>query len=72
VNTDSDGVLDDDLARRRRLSEHVVLEICRLHGNVQHVGGRPPLAVFERNGNITVGPETRLNLSIAMMFLSQR
>ena len=31
-----DGVLDDDLARRRRLSEHDVLEDLRLHGNVEH------------------------------------
>jgi uncharacterized membrane protein YcaP (DUF421 family) len=51
-----DGVLDDDLARRRRLSEHDVLEDLRLHGNVQHVGD-VALAVFERNGHITVVPK---------------
>jgi uncharacterized membrane protein YcaP (DUF421 family) len=51
-----DGVLDDDLARRRRLSEHDVLEDLRLHGNVQHVA-EVSLAVFERNGHITVVPK---------------
>jgi len=50
-----DGVLDHDLARRRRLSDHDVLEDLRLHGNVQHVGD-VALAVFERNGHTTVVP----------------
>ena len=51
-----DGALDHDLARRRRLSDHDVLEDLRLHGNVQHVGD-VALAVFERNGHITVVPK---------------
>src|SRR5262245_4776418 len=48
-----DGVLDEDLARRRRLSGHDVLEDLRLHGNVDDVTD-VALAVFERNGHITV------------------
>jgi len=51
-----DGVLYDDLSRRCRLSEHDVLEDLRLHGNVQHVDD-VALAVFERNGHITVVPK---------------
>jgi uncharacterized membrane protein YcaP (DUF421 family) len=38
------------------LSEHDVLEDLRLHGNVEHVGD-VALAVFERNGHITVVPK---------------
>ena len=51
-----DGVLDDELARRRRLSEHDVAEDLRLHGNVEQVAD-VALAVFERNGHITVVPK---------------
>ena len=48
-----DGVLDEDLARQCRLSEHDVLEDPRLHGCVDNVGD-VALAVFERNGHIAV------------------
>jgi len=50
-----EGVLDEQMARRSRLSEHDVLEDLRLHGNVQNVAD-VSLAVFERNGHITVVP----------------
>lgn len=51
-----DGQLDETLARRRRLSDHDILEDLRLHGNVakiEHVA----VGVFERNGHITVVPK---------------
>jgi len=48
-----DGKLDDALARRSRLSEHDILEDLRLHGNVQDIAD-VALAVFERNGQISV------------------
>jgi uncharacterized membrane protein YcaP (DUF421 family) len=47
------GTLDMDLARRRHLSEHDLLEDLRLHGNVPGVAD-VALAVFERNGQISV------------------
>jgi uncharacterized membrane protein YcaP (DUF421 family) len=50
-----DGTLDDELAKRNRLSEHDVLEDLRLHGNVRSIND-VSLAVFERNGHITVVP----------------
>jgi uncharacterized membrane protein YcaP (DUF421 family) len=48
-----DGHLDDRLAKRNRLSEHDLLEDLRLNGNVRDVGD-VALAVFERNGHISV------------------
>jgi len=51
-----DGQLDAKLARRRRLSEHDILEDLRLHGNVSEVG-KVAIGVFERNGHITVVPK---------------
>jgi uncharacterized membrane protein YcaP (DUF421 family) len=53
-----DGQLDQELARRNRLSEHDVLEDLRLHGNVAAVAD-VSLAVFERNGRISVVPRER-------------
>lgn len=50
-----DGQLDRELAIRNRLSEHDVLEDLRLHGNVQDIAD-VSLAVFERNGQISVVP----------------
>jgi len=50
-----DGQLDTDLARRRRLSEHDILEDLRLHGNVRGVDD-VSIGVFERNGHISVVP----------------
>jgi uncharacterized membrane protein YcaP (DUF421 family) len=50
-----DGRLDTTLARRRRLSEHDILEDLRLHGNVNGVND-VAVAVFERNGHISVVP----------------
>ena len=50
-----DGHLDEELARRRRLSKHDILEDLRLHGNVSDVSD-VSLGVFERNGHITVVP----------------
>jgi uncharacterized membrane protein YcaP (DUF421 family) len=48
-----DGALDAGAARRNALSEHDVLEDLRLNGNVAGVGD-VSLAVFERNGHISV------------------
>jgi uncharacterized membrane protein YcaP (DUF421 family) len=48
-----DGQVDDDLVKRSRLSEHDLLEDLRLHGNVGDVRD-VALAVFERNGHISV------------------
>ena len=49
----SDGKVDDAMARRNRLSEHDLLEDLRLHGNVEDIQD-VALAVFERNGHISV------------------
>jgi uncharacterized membrane protein YcaP (DUF421 family) len=48
-----DGRLDETNAARCRLSEHDVLEDLRLNGNVRDVG-EVLLAVFERNGQVSV------------------
>ena len=48
-----DGRLDEALAKRRRISIHDLLEDLRLHGNVADVSD-VALAVFERNGQISV------------------
>jgi uncharacterized membrane protein YcaP (DUF421 family) len=48
-----DGRVDETLAKRNRLSEHDLLEDLRLHGNVGDVRD-VALAVFERNGHISV------------------
>jgi uncharacterized membrane protein YcaP (DUF421 family) len=48
-----DGRLDHEMARRNRLSQHDVLEDLRLHGNLDNVAD-VALAVFERNGHISV------------------
>jgi uncharacterized membrane protein YcaP (DUF421 family) len=48
-----DGALDETLARRNRLSEHDLLEDLRLNGNVKDVRD-VALAVFERNGQVSV------------------
>jgi uncharacterized membrane protein YcaP (DUF421 family) len=50
-----EGTLDQELATRNRLSEHDVLEDLRLHGNVGNIA-EVSLAVFERNGQISVIP----------------
>ena len=50
-----DGVLDRHVATRNRLSDHDVLEDLRLHGNVRSVAD-VSLAVYERNGHISVVP----------------
>ena len=50
-----DGKLDQALTTRRRLSEHDVLEDLRLHGNVRRIAD-VSIAVFERNGQISVVP----------------
>jgi len=47
-----DGQVDDSMAKHR-LSEHDLLEDLRLHGNVGDVQD-VALAVFERNGHISV------------------
>jgi uncharacterized membrane protein YcaP (DUF421 family) len=48
-----DGSLDEAAARRNRLSVHDILEDLRLHGNVAEIKD-VSLAVFERNGHISV------------------
>ena len=48
-----DGRLDEALAKQRRITIHDVLEDLRLHGNVADVSD-VALAVFERNGQISV------------------
>jgi uncharacterized membrane protein YcaP (DUF421 family) len=50
-----EGQLDEQLATRNRLSKHDVLEDLRLHGNVRDIAD-VSLAVFERNGQISVVP----------------
>ena len=52
-----DGRLDEALARNSRLSEHDILEDLRLHGNVSDLH-EVALAVFERNGQISVVKRT--------------
>src|SRR6185436_6736731 len=49
----TDGQVDEAMANRNRLSQHDLLEDLRLHGNVSDVGD-VALAVFERNGHISV------------------
>jgi uncharacterized membrane protein YcaP (DUF421 family) len=53
-----DGKLDEALASLNRLSVHDILEDLRLHGNVQDVAD-VSIAVFERNGHISVVPRKR-------------
>jgi len=48
-----DGRVDDPVAKRNRLSEHDLLEDLRLNGNVGDIRD-VALAVFERNGQISV------------------
>jgi uncharacterized membrane protein YcaP (DUF421 family) len=48
-----DGRLDQDLARRHRLSEHDILEDLRVNGNIDRITD-VSLATFERNGQISV------------------
>ena len=48
-----DGKLDETLARHNRLSEHDLLEDFRLNGNVRDMR-EVALAVFERNGHVSV------------------
>jgi uncharacterized membrane protein YcaP (DUF421 family) len=48
-----DGKLDDPLMKHSRLSEHDLLEDLRLNGNVSDLHD-VALAVFERNGQISV------------------
>ena len=48
-----DGRLDKTAADRNRLSEHDILEDLRLHGNIASIQDAE-LAVFERNGQISV------------------
>jgi len=50
-----DGRLDQNMAARNRLSEHDITEDLRLHGNVGEISD-VALAVFERNGQISVVP----------------
>jgi uncharacterized membrane protein YcaP (DUF421 family) len=51
-----DGVMDTGAATRNRLSAHDVMEDLRLHGNVGEIAD-VALAVFERNGQISVVPK---------------
>jgi uncharacterized membrane protein YcaP (DUF421 family) len=53
-----DGKLDEARASLNRLSQHDILEDLRLHGNVQDVAD-VAIAVFERNGQISVVPRRR-------------
>jgi uncharacterized membrane protein YcaP (DUF421 family) len=48
-----DGKLDQEVARRNRLSDQDVLEDLRLHGNVPGVAD-VSMGVLERNGQISV------------------
>jgi uncharacterized membrane protein YcaP (DUF421 family) len=50
-----DGRVDQAVARKSRLSEHDILEDLRLHGNVDDVAD-VAVAVFERNGQLSVVP----------------
>src|SRR5215475_486305 len=47
------GRLDEAVASRNRLSEHDILEDLRLYGNISSIDDAE-LAVFERNGQISV------------------
>ena len=53
-----EGVMDQEVARRNSLSQHDVLEDLRLQGNVPALGD-VSLAVFERNGQISVIPRRK-------------
>jgi len=53
-----EGALDEALAMRNLLSKHDVMEDLRLHGNVDDIAD-VSLAVFERNGHISVVRRTR-------------
>jgi uncharacterized membrane protein YcaP (DUF421 family) len=53
-----EGVLDQHVATRNRLSQHDLLEDLRLHGNVSDVRD-VSLGVLERNGQISVVPRRR-------------
>jgi uncharacterized membrane protein YcaP (DUF421 family) len=53
-----DGVLDRQAAAGHRLSEHDIFEDLRFNGNVDDIGD-VSLAVFERNGQISVVRRTR-------------
>src|SRR5262245_51394022 len=53
-----DGNVDEAVATHNRLSHHDILEDLRLHGNVAAIRD-VALAVFERNGQISVVPRTR-------------
>ena len=53
-----DGEMDVAAAKRNRLSAHDVMEDLRLHGNVGEIAD-VALAVFERNGQISVVPKRR-------------
>jgi len=48
-----DGRLDEDAAKRNRLSEHDILEDMRLKGNVGRYAD-VSLGIFERNGEVSV------------------
>ena len=50
-----DGRLDEGMASRNCLSEHDILEDLRLNGNVADISD-VAIAVFERNGHISVVP----------------
>jgi uncharacterized membrane protein YcaP (DUF421 family) len=50
-----EGKLDEQLTTRNRLSMQDVLEDLRLHGNVRDIAD-VSIAVFERNGQISVVP----------------
>jgi uncharacterized membrane protein YcaP (DUF421 family) len=52
------GELDDAVASKNRLSRHDILEDVRLHGNVAEIKD-VRLAVYERNGQISVVPLAR-------------
>ena len=53
-----DGKLDEALAMRNMLSTHDIMEDLRLHGNVNDTAD-VSLAVFERNGHISVVRRTK-------------
>ena len=53
-----DGTFDEALAMRNLLSRHDVMEDLRLHGNVDDIAD-VSLAVFERNGHISVVRRTK-------------
>jgi uncharacterized membrane protein YcaP (DUF421 family) len=53
-----DGKLDEAIAKRNMLSTHDIMEDLRLHGNVNDIAD-VSLAVFERNGHISVVRRTK-------------